>query len=181
MNKATHTGECQWCSSIQKLPKGYLAKHGYNVTHGFFNGVCPGSGHESYQRSCQLVKDSIPKIEQQIQVIEKQIEDIRGWQGTKGYFRVYGRRTGQYFWDTVEFLPDGRSFVFRGETVGNNCLAHYSAEENAKYYNGKYCEHLEQCIKQLERFKQTQIKRVNDWKLSDEFPIQEAESVACKH
>jgi hypothetical protein len=42
----THRGHCQVCASVQAIdPKtGAVAKHGYNVKFGFFNGTCAGSG-----------------------------------------------------------------------------------------------------------------------------------------
>lgn len=45
----THRGHCQVCASIQAIdPKtGRIAKHGYNVRYGSFNGVCFGSGYLS--------------------------------------------------------------------------------------------------------------------------------------
>lgn len=43
MSKATHSGHCQACGSLQKLPNGLLSNHGYKVTHGFFSGICRGA------------------------------------------------------------------------------------------------------------------------------------------
>lgn len=52
---ATHYGTCQLCGSLQKAPGGYLAKHGYDVQYGFFNGVCRGSHELPYEESCDLL------------------------------------------------------------------------------------------------------------------------------
>lgn len=41
--KATHSGTCQCCGRVQKLPNGRLSNHGYTVDWGFFNGTCGGS------------------------------------------------------------------------------------------------------------------------------------------
>jgi hypothetical protein len=41
--KATHNGTCQACGHVQRLPGNLLAKHGYTVEWGFFNGTCGGS------------------------------------------------------------------------------------------------------------------------------------------
>ena len=43
MRAATHEGECQVCGRVQKLPNGTLAKHGYTVQWGFFEGTCWGA------------------------------------------------------------------------------------------------------------------------------------------
>jgi hypothetical protein len=40
----THRGTCQACGAVQAvMVKGLLAKHGYTVEWGFFNGVCAGA------------------------------------------------------------------------------------------------------------------------------------------
>jgi hypothetical protein len=59
MNKATHLGTCQVCSRVQKLPNGVMAKHGYQVLGGFFEGVCFGSNHLPLERDKTLVEKSI--------------------------------------------------------------------------------------------------------------------------
>jgi hypothetical protein len=41
--KATHRGTCQVCGRAQAHFKGTIAKHGYTVDWGFFNGVCRGA------------------------------------------------------------------------------------------------------------------------------------------
>lgn len=40
---ATHNGTCQACGREHALTKRGLAKHGYTVDWGYFNGVCSGS------------------------------------------------------------------------------------------------------------------------------------------
>jgi hypothetical protein len=48
MTKTTHThrGTCQACGHVQAVDNvsGLVAKHGYTVTWGYFNGTCQGSG-----------------------------------------------------------------------------------------------------------------------------------------
>lgn len=56
MTPATHYGRCQFCNSLQKLPGGVLAKHGYSVAYGFFSGVCRGSGYKPIEVSCGQVE-----------------------------------------------------------------------------------------------------------------------------
>jgi hypothetical protein len=57
--KATHLGTCQVCSRVQKLPNGLMAKHGYQVLGGFFEGVCFGSNHLPLEQDKTLVEKSI--------------------------------------------------------------------------------------------------------------------------
>ena len=67
---ATHSGHCQACGRLQKLPGGVLSKHGYNVTHGFFSGVCVGSGSLPFEQSCELVKTFIVSAQTQLANVE---------------------------------------------------------------------------------------------------------------
>lgn len=46
MKSATHNGTCQICGRHQAFAKYVIAKHGYTVEHGYFQGTCPGSGHQ---------------------------------------------------------------------------------------------------------------------------------------
>lgn len=75
MKRATHDGNCQLCSSRQKLPGGVMAKHGYNVHFHYFQGVCQGSGHLPYERSCDLIKERIPGVKQMIVDLAKRAYD----------------------------------------------------------------------------------------------------------
>lgn len=59
MSKATHLGTCQACGRQQMLPSGVLAAHGYEISHGFQNGVCMGAGHLPYEVSTDLIERSI--------------------------------------------------------------------------------------------------------------------------
>lgn len=61
--KSTHSGTCQICGCVQKLPNGKLAKHGYTKRWGFFTGTCTGSGEFPYEISCQKVIESISTAE----------------------------------------------------------------------------------------------------------------------
>ena len=66
MTKATHNGTCQACGRVQAVKaNGRLAKHGYTVEYGYFNGTCSGS-------------DSLP-LEQDTVVNESAIRAIRDW------------------------------------------------------------------------------------------------------
>jgi hypothetical protein len=44
----THTGTCQACGRQQAVGNdtGRIAKHGYTVDWGYFNGVCHGAGKQ---------------------------------------------------------------------------------------------------------------------------------------
>lgn len=71
MKKSTHRGHCQICERLQAVnPDGTtLAKHGYKVEHGFFNGTCPGSDHSPYEISADL----LPPIAENMEAIAKRL------------------------------------------------------------------------------------------------------------
>jgi hypothetical protein len=63
---ATHSGHCQACNSLQKLPNGKLSLHGYTVGHGFFSGICPGSKELPYEKSHALIKTFMQNAERHL-------------------------------------------------------------------------------------------------------------------
>lgn len=69
-DKATHSGHCQACGNLQKLPKGALSKHGYNIAHGFFSGVCVGAGSLPFEQSHDLVDGFILSAKRELTRVE---------------------------------------------------------------------------------------------------------------
>lgn len=63
-NKSTHYGTCQLCGSLQKLPSGVLANHGYQVHWHEFHGTCEGSGHLPFELVRDLAEHHIILSEQ---------------------------------------------------------------------------------------------------------------------
>jgi len=56
--KAEWKGCCQACGRLQMLPSGVLSDHGYEISHGWRNGVCYGAGHLPIEESCDLIQSS---------------------------------------------------------------------------------------------------------------------------
>lgn len=71
---ATHSGHCQACGRLQKLPLSSsgpkLSLHGYSVTHGYFSGTCVGSKESPFELSCELVKRFIQSATSQLANLE---------------------------------------------------------------------------------------------------------------
>lgn len=76
-NKATHNGHCQACGRLQKLPKGLLSLHGYNVAHGFFSGTCVGARELPFEQSCELVKGFIASAKTQLEHVKAEQAELR--------------------------------------------------------------------------------------------------------
>ena len=62
--KATHYGTCQLCGSLQKLPGGVLATHGYQIEWHQFHGICRGTGFAPFEKSKRLALEQISLSEQ---------------------------------------------------------------------------------------------------------------------
>ena len=73
MTKSTHQGSCQICGSVQCLPGGVLAKHGYTTRWGFFEGTCSGSGWEPFELSKDLVEPAVMRCKATIESILQEV------------------------------------------------------------------------------------------------------------
>jgi hypothetical protein len=68
--KSQYKGHCQACANIQAVKaNGKIAKHGYTVKHGFFMGICMGSGelplevnNEFTFKVINLINEQIPQL-----------------------------------------------------------------------------------------------------------------------
>lgn len=99
--KATHYGTCQICNSLQKAPGGHLAKHGYDVAYGFFNGVCCGSHELPYEVSCDLLVSVLAGIKASIASYVETSKPERTTPGRneQGYNRAKIERSAQWVAD----------------------------------------------------------------------------------
>jgi hypothetical protein len=62
--KATHYGTCQLCGSLQKLPDGVLALHGYQVDWNQFHGICHGAGQLPFEQSKDVAEAQLKRSEE---------------------------------------------------------------------------------------------------------------------
>ena len=76
-SKSTHSGHCQICGSLQKLPSGVLSKHGYTKQFGFFNGTCTGSDWSPFELSCGRVAMVISQVEGQVTKLTQDIDKLK--------------------------------------------------------------------------------------------------------
>ena len=68
MARHTHRGTCQVCGSVQAVNNktGMIAKHGYTVDWGMFQGECPGSNELPIEKSYRLTIQIIDSIQSQL-------------------------------------------------------------------------------------------------------------------
>lgn len=74
---ATHRGHCQLCGALHKLPKGRLSTHGYTVAHGYFSGICRGTGALPFEQSFGLVLDEIETARVQLLHVQAFVDELR--------------------------------------------------------------------------------------------------------
>jgi hypothetical protein len=122
-NKHTHRGTCQACGRIQAFDGVKIAKHGYTVDWGFFNGTCQGS-------------DAAP-LENDKQMTDAIIETLREHVAPAAEEKARRLRNG-----TV--IPRWYKNVYRGGkheqiTVKREELTDYEAEQivKARVYNAE--------------------------------------------
>lgn len=173
MKKATHNGHCQICEALHKLPGGKLAKHGYRVQSGMFNGICPGADNEPYELSCQLIKEILPILDRQINDLKAYIAGLLKREGVIGWVRLYGKQSHHdkhsYYYAEVKIEkdPDFRRWGHKVDGVlkFNQCLpSGNSCEEIAKALNRTYADQvLTKHLSEIEHFNRRCQTRINDW------------------
>jgi len=163
--KAKNKGTCQWCGSIQKLPSGVLAQHGYTVKHSFFEGVCMGSNHLPLEESCELVKMSIVWAQSRIENLRVQITELQQpAEIPQAWVKCYASGKG-YFWSIVELLSlthykigEAKQRLAVNEYHGNDIL------ELASFLNKKRVTAILLIISQIEVYILSQQRVVESWK-----------------
>lgn len=111
---ATQKGSCQCCGKWHKLPDGLLAKHGYHVMWGHFNGVCRGSDELPFEESCALIENFIAEAEQYLEQLNTHCAKLcqpasqpRAWYHE--YVNRNRTRKGGYQWREIELIEDDES------------------------------------------------------------------------
>jgi len=146
----THTGECQVCGREQAISndgRQWIAKHGYNVDHGFFNGTCWGADAQPIELSKDLLDEAIRRVEVQRESTQQWRANVVAMAGTlQGWYsipvpkddRLYGYKDeyklfGEYF---EVFTPWARQ-ENPGTVEGYNKVMFRVIEEHIKRFNGK--------------------------------------------
>lgn len=197
MAKATHQGTCQICGSLQKLPKGKLSLHGYNVTYGFFNGICRGARELPFEQSCDLIKDAIERaktaladVQEDQRTLRTKPETPKAW--VHHYVGFQGKGRSSYRWMQVEItmtekpFSDGKGsykvFTYEAEStkrpgeMETKKVCEYrhdlnDANDAALDLNKKRADWLEHQVSSLTRYIGWQQDRVNTWRPAELIPV----------
>lgn len=185
--KATHRGTCQVCSRVQKLPDGKLAKHGYQVLGGFFEGTCFGSGHLPLEEDKALVEKSIAwaaqrwfETSQYARDWAKPATEPRLWYNV--WIKQTARRVGGYYtWQRCAMYLDERNDVqvcMNNVWVSGRTYSLFARTEEdllkiASKSQQSYIEnYLQPKMRELNRYCQNQQTRINTWHKKPLMPIE---------
>lgn len=69
-------GNCQYCGSVQAVVKGKMAKHGYTVEEGWFNGVCPGDRYMPMQNEITFTLALVEQVRNDVAVLKLNAERL---------------------------------------------------------------------------------------------------------
>lgn len=189
--KATHAGHCQACGRLQRLPKGRLSLHGYQVLGGFFSGICRGARHEPFEISCDLVRtfireaaDRLARVEGQQRHLRRPATEPRAMvhnyenigRGKRAYVwrevMIDGRRRDdgrvEYFYRAPGYLtPSTEPVEHRVDRFHSLAGAGDQSLVVATEYNKIYADWLDHEVDSLRRYIAWQEDRVRTWKPAD--------------
>jgi hypothetical protein len=77
----THKGHCQVCGAMHAVDNSHngLAKHGYDVSWGFFNGVCSGADNLPIQLDRTLADKTIASLDKKIASLQTSLDSVNDW------------------------------------------------------------------------------------------------------
>jgi hypothetical protein len=70
-------GNCQMCGRERAIVNGRMAKHGYTVENGWFQGVCQGDNHEPMQVSRTATDEMIVSIRADAAKLDQRAADLK--------------------------------------------------------------------------------------------------------
>lgn len=188
MSKATHTGTCQACGNMQKLPMGALSTHGYTIENGWFSGTCGGSKALPFEESKDLIEGFIEQAQTAIIELTAKCEEIEATDSGLAWrhsYRTqheceYGQMSG-YFWEQAEIIAitendnewtnyrwadmmNSESIRIRRESDAGNSIHGETLEDIYKKHNTAYAKQFRKQIESAEQYIDWQTHRIANWK-----------------
>ncbi len=198
MARSTHSGHCQVCGKLHKLPNGVLSKHGYTVEWNTFWNECYGECKLPFEQDITYTKRAIEDVKIQKAGLEKEVADILALtefayvvEATKREFRKPSVRTlvkiakadltwedghkvdGLYRWGLYWIGEDGNEYK------EENLYGVSGLEDAIKKCNENHARTIEGRVSQAARYIEWQEARIVDWKPSALIP-HEIKKVAKK-
>lgn len=179
-NKATHSGTCQVCGRLQKLPGGVLSKHGYEVARwGFFNGVCWGEGHVPFEVGTDCLDRAINGAQDRVDKINRAIETLMAEPitNTAPVRQYIGRRQEQYREVLVTLVPDSTNYFYL-EQYADGTIDRFARHSNrtplAEIVTGLRkgrVRRYQEDIAELHKYIAWQQGRIHNWKPGKLTPV----------
>lgn len=169
--RATHYGHCQICNRRQLLPGGKLAKHGYELSHGFMNGVCYGAESLPFEQSTNLIEGSIARAIAYAAELRAKAEALRQITDSRSTWRkVYHRelssrsRGSVYLWTEGQIEGDSFKAEFVS-TTGKREQIHLPGSGLSMAREGRqdYAAALEARAQEQDRYVEQQRLRLAGW------------------
>jgi hypothetical protein len=187
MGKATNDGTCQICERRQRLPRGVMAKHGYTVDYGYFNGTCYGSENLPFEQSRDMLAPWIKRVEDHLRDLNARIvrfsapatepvsehnayvQDSRG-KGSYAWVKVTLRDTGN---GEVE-LGYTNPFTGKPEAKASRQISIYGTPlQVADQLNVLYVDYLHRVVEMVERDLTRLRNRYDTWTARPLLPLTE--------
>ena len=168
--KATHEGTCQICGRVQRLPNGFLAKHGYKTTFGYFQGVCWGSKELPYEQSCDVLHSYVQFLnEKKIKLIQQR--DAWLLPATSPHTQIHIPRRGIWMWERCEVQQTAIGHIQIVDLTGEPISVAYHRPdqsktllENADLLNKRRADQFSIEIRHVEIEIDMATRRIANWK-----------------
>jgi hypothetical protein len=188
--RAEYQGECQICGCQQKLPKGVLSLHGYNVRMGFFSGTCSGANHLPFEQSKDLIESAIERALAEAVRLDGFADELdKPAVEPKAFCSVYRDRkqarhenepTGQVTVQGVirraEKAGMGRWFIVTASDGREYSVSGDSREDVlhvATTQNRRHAQYIRSIAHQARDYAAWQTKRIANWQPKELTPVPE--------
>jgi len=132
--KTTLRGHCPCCGNLQAVPNG-ISKHGYTVSHGWFQGVCVGAGEQPIELSRVRADKVVADVRAEVETLRALVSDLEaGRTFPKGATRV-NRVSGQRVETFIAWadLADWQRSDLLKQTIWNTKHRAKTGEDFANY------------------------------------------------
>ena len=180
--KHTHNGTCQVCGAVQAVSNksGRLAKHGYTTQWGFFSGTCSGSDGLPFERSHDLVDESIISATARAAANDAEAAAERAETGLSGWhlhrvLPTWQNRRGSNVWVRVTWVMSadatGRERATFTGTYGSQTITgdgvrlsmYGDAADCAAKSRARRASHLNEQAIEMRAYVEAQRERLAGW------------------
>ena len=176
---ATHTGTCQLCGKRHMLPGGVLAKHGYTVDFGYFNGTCHGSDELPFEVSKDVAEASLAKAAARRDELLAKADAVSLTGNEDGTVWVAMRRKGANTgktvtsWERVRFVEGVRHMVVAEDGLKQQHGFYGDANAIVRQLQQRYADVMFRSpAKQADMYIAWQGERCAKWAPADLVPVE---------